>query len=527
MASCETARFLASILNKVTDRLAILCTSAILTGSTDSKVVRRLSEVPVGDMKSDLDAITRSKEMLKAKGWMNAIDSAKEILLKSTVPDPGEELVQDTFGHIFLLTPDADGLSSQSLAHDALTFHIICPASVPWNKQATIRCNGWEMRSLSGNETQVVSRRKDLDPMSITNRLRVLIAQARSGKVLGNLTEPVLEVSAGPDCIVEGVIGTVNFKKLHPGEVFTVLFRVTVRDAKVQERSFSSTATQSSESLLDTGDVLGELDKIFGTIKTKVLTARLTYKHSLLPQGTTCTITTDCHVNRVPPDPDQEPTPSRSGFFPARECTILVDKRRAYYLATGASPRNALENLQSEFCDDFQLSACRDYIHLLANELKYQARITERLELAASPRKRPPIPTPKASSENCSPIPSDAAEKSKAPHRATSDIPTEELFNTAPALAVLSPQASRETTLRTDEARRIWGDLRRLKRPSPNRGGTGKEVRSMTSSQVEEKRRLDIRELALKNKRSLGADTLRSIFSVGENAGKGLGSPWL
>lgn len=577
MASCETARFLASILNRVTDRLAILRTSLTHTGGTESKVVSGLSEVRMVDVKTNLDAITSSKERLRANGWIDAIHCAKETLLKSKVPDPEEELEQDTFGHVFLLTPDADALPSQSLAHDELTFHIVCPASVSRHDLAPVYCNGWKLRSLSGNEAQVVSKKKDFDPMSVTNRLRALIAQARSGKDLGNLTEFVLEVSAGPDCIVEGVIGNVNFTELHPGEVFTVLFRLTVRDPTIQEHSLSSSQTLPSEALLDTRDVLSQLDTMLGTTDAKILTARVTYKHSLLPEGTTCTITSDCHVKRRhPSDPDQVATPSKFGFRPARDCTILVDKRLAHHLATQGSPRNALKNLHDEFGDRFQLSACRDYITLLANELKYQARIMERLELIPSPKRKPPaIPAPKTSSENWSPTPeknkapalptpkrtsdenwnpiSYDAQKSKPPppppppplHRATSDIPTEELFSTEPALAVVS---SRETP-RTDEARRIWGDLRRMKKPAPLPSpwpdhhhrrhheetmstGTGMKSgkRSMTSSQVEEARRVGIRELAVRNKRSVGSDTLRSMFSVGERGGgggKGFGAPWL
>lgn len=562
------------------------------------------------DVKTDLDAIISSKERLRANGWIDAIHCAKETLLKSRVPDPEAELDQDTFGHVFLLTPDADALPSQSLAHDELTFHIICPASVPRHGLAPVYCNGWKLRSLSGNEAQVVSKKKDLDPMSVTNRLRALIAQARSGKALGNLTGFVLEVSAGPDCSVEGVIGNVNVTELHPGEVFTVLFRLTVRDPAIQEHSLSSSPTLPSEALLDTGDVLSQLDTVLGTTDAKVLTARVTYKHSLLPEGTTCTITSDCHVKRRhPSDPDQEPTTSKFDFHPARDCIILVDKRLAYHLATQGSPRNALKNLHDEFGDRFQLSACRDYITLLANELKHQARIIERSELIPSPKKKlpaipnpkkssenwntipekkklPAIPTPKnPSSENWNPIPeknkppalpipipkqtsdenrnpiSYDAQKSKPPpplHRATSDISTEELFSAEPALAVSS---SRET-LRTDEARRIWGDLRRMKKPPPSfpsppihhhqrhrhhnhddneetvmSTGTGNGKmkggkRSMTSSQVEEARRVGIREMAVRNKRSVGSDTLRSMFSIGERgsgagARKGFGAPWL
>ena len=534
MASCETARFLASIMNVITDRLAITCTSTTDGSVANSMVVRELSTVKMHSIKTALDSIMSSTGRPRTSVWVDTIDCAKEILQKCTVPDPDEEPLQDTFGHIFLLTPDADGIPAQSLVHEQLTFHIISPAGVPRNDQSSIHCNGWKFRSLTGNELQpVVRTRKDLDATSVSNRLRSLITQARSGKLLGNLTELVLEVSAGPDCIIEGIIGKVDFTELHPGEAFTVLFKLRIRAATVQgyigQDAVSnmtlreqSTPKRSSEAATNRNDVLSKQDKKLGTTDAKVLTARLTYKQSLLPAGTTCSVTAECHVKRCFPDLDQEPSPSEYNLPQIRECTVLVRKRLAYHLATHGSPRFALTALRNEFGDRFQFSGCPDYIHLLAKELKYQARIVERLEIEASSKK------PSAVHDSTSPVESYdqspfGAEKYriKPQPRATSDIPTEELFRAEPALTVLSVKESREH-LRTDEARRIWGDLRKMKK-APNQPAG---VRSI-SSQLDEVRRESIRELAVKNKRSMGTDTLRSIFSVGETMGKGLAAPWM
>ena len=519
MASCETARFLASILNKTTDRLAIICTSPTSISPTNSTVVMKLSQINMPSMKIALDAITSSIERPRTNAWVDTIHCAERILLKSAVPDPDEEPLQDTFGHIFLFTPNPDGLPFPSLIHEKLLFHIISPAGAPRNDQS-IHCNGWKLRSLSGNDAQVVSKKKDVDSMSVSNRLRVLISQARSGKVLGSLTELVLEFWAGPDCTIEGVIGKVEFTKLHPGEVFTALFKLRIRATTVEGYSLSRPATPRSEALPDTNDVMSHLDKMLGTTDTKILTARLTYRHSLLPAGTTCSITTECHVKRVPPDPDQKPNPSKYSLLQVRGCTVLVEKRLAYHLATQGSPRNALKNLQKEYGDSFQFSACPDYVSLLAKELKYQARIVERLEIDASPKKPSSVHTANSPSEKYGQS-SSGVENYKPQRYPSSDIPIEELFKAKPALAVLSLKKSREQ-LRTDEARKIWGDMRKIKRP-PNQTVKGRSQ----SSQLEEARREGIRELAIKNKRSVGSETLRSIFSGGESMGKGLGAPWM
>ena len=593
MASCETARFLASILNTTTDRMAILCTSASDTSGASSKVVMDLSQVRKHRIKSALDGITNAtgKPKMNAWAWRDTINCAKELLLNSMEPDPGNEVLQDTFGHIFLITQDADRLPFQSLEHDKIIFHIISPIGAPRDDQSSIQCNGWKLRSLSGDETRAVST-TDSDATSLSNQLRALILHARSGKLLGSLTDLVLEVSAGQDCTVEGLIGKAQFTKLHPGEIVTALFKLRVPAARVQAYCVSRTPTLSSEALINSKDALTKLDKIFGTTVAKILTARLTYKHSLLPADTSCSVTTECHIKRPLPNPDRLPNPSKLNSLPqAGDCTVLVQKRLAYHLATHESPKQALAALHNEFGERFQYTACPSYARFLAKELKYRARIVERLEIDASPKKSFDVRDPSSLAETRSPSSPDAekyrslhratdspfenrsqsspddkhykpqhhatassleirspispsgeqhkprrratnnllenrdpsspgTENNKPQYRATSDIPTDELFKAQPALTALSVKDSREQ-LRTDEARRIWGDMRKMKK-SPYQSVPSRSI----SSPVVEAQNKGIRELALKNKRSMGTESLRSLWSHGEGR-NGLGAPWM
>lgn len=520
MASCETARFLASILNTRTDRLAVMCTSITETSGANSTVVKELSEVKMHRIKTALDSITSSRKKLGASAWTNTIECAKELLLKSMVPDPDEEPLQDTYGHIFFLTPDADSLPFPSLAHEKLVFHIISPAGALRNDQSSMHCNGWKLRSLSEIEIQAVKSKKDLDPMSVFNRLRVLIPQARSGKLLGNLTELVLEIKPGPDCVVEGHIGRVDFTELHPGEVFTALFRLKVGAVTTKDYYSSHPPTRSSEALQKSKDIVGQHDRMVEKTESEILTARLTYRHSLLAAGTMCSVTTQCHMKRHHQDPDQKLSPSAFSSLRPNYRSVLVEKRLAYRLATHGSPREALTDLHSEFGDKSQFSACPDYINLLAKELKYQARIVQRLEIEASPKKSSTVHGAKRPLENGPKSPF-GTEQYKPQHSATSDIPTQELFRAEPALAVLSLKESREQ-LRTDEARRIWGDLKKMTWP-PHQAKGDRSI----SSQLDEARNKGIRDIAVKNKRSVGTDSLRSFFSVGESKGRVLGAPWM
>ena len=573
--------------------MAILCTSAMDTNGASSTVVMDLSQVRKNRIKSALDGITNAtgKPKTNAWTWHDTINCAKELLLNSVEPDPGNEVLQDTFGHIFLLTQDADRIPFELLEHERLAFHIISPTGAPRDDQSSIQCNGWKLRSLSGDETRAVST-TDSDATSLSDQLRALIPQARSGKLLGSLTDLVLEVSAGPDCTFEGLIGKAQFTKLHPGEIVTALFKLRVPAARVQGYCVSRTPTLSSEALINSKDALTKLDKILGTTVAKILTARLTYKHSLLPADTSCVVTTECHIKRPLPKLDHFPNPSKLDLLPqAGDCTILVQKRLAYHLATHKIPKTALAALHSEFGDRFQYTACPSYVRFLAKELRYQARIVERLEIDASPKKSFAVRAPSSPVDIRSPSSPDArkyksrhratdspfesrsqsspddkhykpqhhatasaleirspnspsddkpkplrraannlhenrnpnspgAENNQPQRRATSDIPTDELFKAQPALTALSVKDSREQ-LRTDEARRIWGDMRKMKR-SPYQSVPSRSV----SSPVVEAQNNGIRELAVKNKRSMGTESLRSLWSLGEGK-KGLGAPWM
>lgn len=118
MASCEIVRSLASMLNVVLDRMAILCTSVPHHPGSDSILIRPLSQPNITEITSALDCIPASTiiENSMASIWEGAISHAKDILLQSRVPNAKTELLQDVFGHVFVLTAIAEG-SLQQCSH--------------------------------------------------------------------------------------------------------------------------------------------------------------------------------------------------------------------------------------------------------------------------------------------------------------------------------------------------------------------------------------------------------------------------
>ena len=530
LASCETARFLASILDTVADRMAILCTSPLDVHGCKSKVISPLRHIKTRDLKLILDEIVSSTQEPDIRAIGDAIQLARQLLMGSTIPDPNQERLQDTFGHIFVFSADDDHLPHELLEHEKIQLHILCPGSVPRKGQCSSNCNGWKARSISDYEPQAVSATKDADPMSLFNRLRTLITHARSGKLQGTVSDLVLDIEAGSHCSIEGLMGRTEISTLHAGEIISVLVKLRVQASAARGYSFSRPFPPTKTSPhSNSNDIFGELDRMLGTSAIKILTARLRYKHSLLPVNTTCSISADCRLKKQMPSPAKR-TSSRVLAMQPTESKILVQKRLAYHLATQWPPRHALSTLRLKFGSTGCQSFCPDYIRLILKELEYHARVTERYDIYGSPTKLIALPdagSPRspvdafgegiADVENYKP----GVGNLDVPH-VGNEILEEVQWPTSPKLERADTCLRRIDDTDNGEARRIWSDLRKMSSPTDSRKGR------IASSKSEEERQGTLKCIALRNQRSMGAETLRSISSPTiSGSGKGFGAPWL
>jgi hypothetical protein len=537
MASCESARFLASNLNVVTDRLAILCTSDSGDHGSNPTTVWPLAPIKIQKLKAALDKVTCSSEKLTQDKWANSIDHAKGLLLQSAVPDQESEVLQDTYGHVLILTVDSGGVSSELLAHDKLHFHIICPAIVPREDGQVIASEGWRLRLLSAIEPRVVSASKDTDPMSLFNKIRGLTTHARGGNLPGRLHDVTLDIVPGLDCSIEDVMGSREWPTLHPGELHTILAKLRVRTSKARGYSFTQAAHQSEVSL-DNHDILGELDEMLGVSAVRVLTATLRYKHSLLPKDTTCSVTVDCQLKRQLASPDQNKSSVQVYPSPPSACKVLVHKRLAYHLAVQGSPRHALSKVRKVFGETGSRAFCPDYVNLIIKELKFQARITERLEIDASPKKPISNTTP---NQPDSPFEHFGQGLFQAANYKPDDWITDAIDEGVSnkeevQLAVLAngkqnkPNDKRQKKwlyAEPNEAKVIWGDIQKasklqqhgsMRKASKPKHLAGLEQGSRKmSSSVEQDRQRRVRELDGWVKESVRTNKLRNFTSLGDS----------
>lgn len=378
MASCEIARHLAALLDMSDDKLAILSTSPLYPNLPQSRTVQPLNTVDARRVKMAVDSIAGSTEQPDHEVTIEALECAKNILKRSTatMANKGGRI---SFGHIFLLTTNPAGIPSSLLHDERLQIHLINPGTVPWKGQRNVECNGWKLRSLYRSEFEFVSLKKDEDETSLFNRLRNVVSHARSGKISGKLTDLVLELNAGNDCSIEAVMGKASHSSLQPGEVILALVKVSIGQ---HYPPLPSSSTESLDSPSNSCALMDELKSILKASSTTLLTAKLQYKYSLLPSKTRCSIIADCNVEREAPGFGGDKNILNGTPQQGSPSQVLVQKRLVFYLATHHSPRRAISSILDYFGADGRDSVCPNYVKLILEELKYQARILERLDPA-------------------------------------------------------------------------------------------------------------------------------------------------
>ena len=526
-------------------------------------------------IKSTVDAIVSSTDKPEPAALGTALGRAIDLLANPMGEHPEDEPGGEACGHVFVLTANPAGVPSVLLSHATIQVHIIRPGALPWKGSVESTCSGWKLAPLYSASLQYMSLLKDKDKDSLFSRLRNLVTLARSGKPCGQLTHMVLEIEAGQDCSIEAVMGQVEMGSLRPGEVITSLVRVRVGAIFAKGYTLSpSPSLVSSGSPSKPKDVLNELDVMLGASPVPILVAKLTYKHSFLPAGTRCSTIAAAKMRRSLPHTDDDSARLETNNLPNANRQAAVQKRLALYLATHHSPREAISVLQQYFGEDGQKSFCTAYIRLVAEELRYQARVVERFDfpnpingdlsallevipqehfgqglfnisnhrpqnwlIGVSDEESSTSASPKtiSSSSNASRL---AIGHGKAEISCTkSGRPGTSMPSARQAGVPLSTCRARGSTpasarsfrnshsatakVSMDEARRIWGDLRRISRRDR------RLVELNRSDSKDSRRGTWIRDLAIGNKRSVGTDTVISLQRPKVCTGRENVAPWL
>ena len=387
MASCETTRFLVSILDSEIDRIAIIRTSSPNEWASSLNVVAPLNHIRMHKLKSTLDDITTSSPESYICNAADSLRIAQQLLLESRVDDRSTESPSlRTYGHIFLFTTHIDDSFPHFVFDDRITLHIVCASALPQKDRNWPRTNGWKLRSLTSKEPRARNRKRTDDDLDdLAQELKKLVRHARSGQRLGLLDDVNLDVGPGPDMIVEEILGSKIFPSLQPGEVCSVIIKVRCKRPKATEAWLSGGVTGT-----DDDDLFGELETmLLGFTATPVLHAALMYSHPLLPNDAACCVGKKCHVRRfitAPGDPDIIRKPA--SILESAE-RVTVHQRLAFHYFTQLKLQDAMSALQKVIGVGDGRMACPEYVALLMKEQQYQARIMKRTTFSNAPTKFP------------------------------------------------------------------------------------------------------------------------------------------
>lgn len=502
--------------------MAIICTNSISTKCRDLRTILPLALANPRKTKIAVDSIVTTAERPNLLALDSAVRSARALLEQSTPRDQNSDLGPLAFGHVFILTPNSTGIAPEMLIHDTIQLHLVCAGSVPWKGEANVTSNGWKLQSMHTTELQAIRCNKDEDFASLFNRLRTMIDDARTGLLRGGVGDLVLDIKPGQNCTIEGVIGRRRIQGLQRGESVVALVKLKI--GLPPATGYSLTPGRKHDGSSPTcHDLDKEFDELLGTTPVTVLNVKLKYRHSLLGSDTQCTLSTECRLRR---QLRAGPTVSTSAIKKQGHLQAEVQKRFSSYIATHHAPRQAMMVLVEDFGDGGRRSACQDYVRLLIEELKYQARTIERFDLTEY-RSGPILTTsPGLRSDILG-----AEHFGRGLFDASNYRPLEWITDAPDEIMVELPSSplkeSRRYHYRSQSEETAKKTVLKRKPKRQVIRGNGSENRSSVSAELDEATKR-LKAFALKNQRSLGAETPESpAYSQYQGRAAGLHSPYV
>lgn len=381
-----------------------------------------------------------------------------------------------------------------------------------------------------------VPRPEDVDP----EILRDLMRDVRNGCSLGSITSLRLCYRPMSGCHIKEVVGQKALRDAQPGQTCALYLNVHI--PRVQSTSIaSSAATKEELENTDPDVLLTELESIVGTLETEILHVEARYRHSALPVDNIVTIRHVCSVAR--PKTDSRWTlamPSLQLNDVARSAAY-VHGRLAQFIARYYAPHRALKVIDrwipraaatAETVQDV-----RRYLEDLVRKQRHDSPLgsegtgfaelpvfLDEVEgstsspgcmsmLSATPSMASILSGPKpatwqtstqfAPSLSLSP-PALTPRSTSAPRLTMASLQTKDL----PAVPKSSTSAESSPTDGVDSARQVWQHIRRSSRSS-------KQLLELAAERVQDIESRDehlraLRQRAFANKRSIGAETLKS-----------------
>lgn len=200
--------------------------------------------------------------------------------------------------HIFCITASPSMYVTMPMIDNGIGFHTISPDCCFPSDRLVPR--GWHIfYDIHRNDTES-------QESVLKRRVSRVVEHLRTGLDPGAVADLRLDLTAGEGCQIQSILEHRQLAMLRPGEKWVVPIQISVPTASLNQRL--PTADQfASRNNLPTLDVLmtqlQDLLREFshGDIAQHIMTARLEYRHSLLPLSTVC-LESHCTVSRDVPE---------------------------------------------------------------------------------------------------------------------------------------------------------------------------------------------------------------------------------
>lgn len=480
--ACQSVIWLSRLLDYEDDKLAIITTSST---SPDCRrrsynELRFLNSHRVEDTQSQLRYAFEDRQQESA--WKKALFKVA-CFLKEVRYSSGHSYQHN---HVFILSPGLGGYNELESVASSATIHHVNTSAIPIiSKPSTIR--GWCL-SLSG--------------LSSATSLRDIVLAARQGIIPTTVTNAHVDLHSGRGCRVVKTYGEHYLGNIGQGQTAILLVLLEIPEYTVYPQQNAQTMAQSN---LDHD--FEELETMLGDVYQDCLEVVATYTDSL---GHATTARHVCSIRR--PDPSSFWSMARLPILPQPPSADaeMVAGRLVMCISTSAEPMEAPALLDSVLAGFPTCStALVSQIQAVRRELIFRAGSFRSFQDLSNIAETEEVMTPRQSSEN------------SRPNTVTSSIGSRRDSSDSTATVIHNQQTSTDST---DSARRIWQHMRKDSKSNKHQGITVCNNSQIVASRQDQL--MTLRREALRNKRSIGADSLRS-FSLPGVDGRSSVAPWL
>ncbi|OJD29775.1 haus augmin-like complex subunit 8 isoform x1 [Diplodia corticola] len=582
--ACDVALRIAQISTGADDRFAVFCTCCRHfpdEAKTSGCLLHPLQAVNVPSLHRELNDIRALVARPPAAGTEMSETLQEAIKALSESKNESAKPLRLTRCLVFILSPRSVGGLERMDQFSALNVYVVCTAAIPYHNGLSENSDLWMLpRSLSSNSfSQKVSVN---DSAHLISQAADVMSYAREGRVFGSITDLCVDIKPRQGCVVESILGSTSSAKLKAGQTLSALVRVRIPAVITREHAAHNPLTELE-------DALEGLETLLGETVTDVLTISAHYKQSCFPDNNSITVEQVCTVRRPNPLSEWSIEPPTDPAA-ASKAEAKIYRRLIFLMATQDPPYIALDALDAFYRHRRYSLPCSGYIEYVRRELVYQLGATplfinsevDGFPLPASafsptlpavlqvpeidtsyhakdvdgPHLRQFASQPHFSFDARDSLCFFTATNVPASRQAQRSVPATPLTDTRSCNPSASPRFSdaldTEGTATAqegkctstsddaessslDEARAIWRHMRRnvsIRASSPSRGTPswpmGYRSLGQRTEMAREYRERELKKKALANKRSIGADTLRSLAMGSEaNVSEAGAAPWL